>query len=74
MPEKKFVNKVKKNEEEYDIQDARIPEVETTDADKVIKVNAEGQFELGEVEGGVTEERVQQMIDASIGDALTARY
>ena len=48
----KYVNEVKKNEDVYDIQDKRIPEASIEDADKVLKVNAEGQFELGDAGGG----------------------
>jgi len=48
-----FVNKVKKDNQEYNIQDARIPEVTAEDADKYLHVNAEtGALEYEEVQGG----------------------
>lgn len=46
-----FVNKVKKNGNEWDIQDARIPEATVEDVGKVLKVADAGGYELGEVEG-----------------------
>jgi len=46
-----FVNKVKKNDVEYEIQDARIPEATSEDAGKVLKVAVAGGYELGEAGG-----------------------
>lgn len=47
-----FVNKVKKNDVEYEIRDARIPEADAADAGKVLKVADAGGYELGEADGG----------------------
>jgi len=50
-----FVNKVKKNDVEYEIRDARIPEADVADAGKVLKVADAGGYELGEAGGGGTQ-------------------
>ena len=50
-----FVNKVKKNDVEYEIRDARIPEADVADAGKVLKVADAGGYELGQAGGGGTQ-------------------
>ena len=47
-----YVKKVQKGTTEYDIHDTRVPEATSADEDKVLKVNASGQYELGEAGGG----------------------
>lgn len=46
-----FVNKVKKDNQEYNIQDARIPEALSEDAGKVLRVADAGGWEIGETGG-----------------------
>ena len=47
-----YVNKVKKGSEEWDIQDARIPEAEQADEGKVPTVSASGEYVLATPSGG----------------------
>lgn len=49
-----YVNKIQKNNVNYDIQDARIPQAAAADENKVIKVDSTGAYILGTGGGGGT--------------------
>ena len=68
------VNSIKQGDAVVPMVDSRLPQATQADNGKVVKVNEQGSYALGADAGGVTEERVQEMIDAAIGDAINASY
>lgn len=61
---------------EKNIYGKLVPSYASSDADKVLKVNSNGDgLEFDTISGGgLTAQEVQDMIDASIGDALNVAY
>ena len=66
-----YVKKVQKGTTEYDIHDTRVPEATSADEDKVLKVNASGQYELGEAGGGSGGGLYKHVIQLKYNDRTT---
>lgn len=63
-----YLNKAKKGETEYDLQDARIPEASASDEGKVLKVANDGSLEFGD--DSATDSRIPSATASDEGKAI----